>query len=89
MTVELLSILRAYPVRDQTSMAINHINDSFKVGVQFLQSLNHLHRYAYVRQAHAREVRMSRAQTLPPTPHTATLNSRMPSHRPEAGFPVG
>jgi hypothetical protein len=28
-----------------------------QVGVQFLQALNHFQRYAYVRQAHARESR--------------------------------
>ncbi|TDL18713.1 spindle pole body interacting protein [Rickenella mellea] len=67
-TVELLTVLRAFPV-----------------GVQFLQTLNHFHRYAYVRQAHAREARLFREhnnQLYPPS----SKNSRTPSNQSESSF---
>ncbi|THU83471.1 spindle pole body interacting protein [Dendrothele bispora CBS 962.96] len=43
-------------VREATVDLFNHLR-AFPVGVLFLQSLNHFQRYAYVRQAHAREKR--------------------------------
>ncbi|KAF8973314.1 docking domain of Afi1 for Arf3 in vesicle trafficking-domain-containing protein [Flammula alnicola] len=48
-TVNLFNQLRAYPLTDGTSS---------EVGVLFLQSMNHFQRYAYVRQAHAKERKM-------------------------------
>lgn len=52
-----------------------------QVGVIFLQALNHFQRYAYVRQAHARESRMKDlSHGLAPPPH---LVSRTPSNRSE------
>ncbi|TFY69315.1 hypothetical protein EVG20_g3200 [Dentipellis fragilis] len=56
-------------VRDLTVDLFNQLR-VFPVGVQFLQALNHFQRYAYVRQAHARENRMRDlappAQAIPP-----------------------
>ncbi|KAI6124424.1 docking domain of Afi1 for Arf3 in vesicle trafficking-domain-containing protein [Pisolithus croceorrhizus] len=51
------------------------------VGVMFLQALNHFQRYAYVRQAHARETRSREQvqQLMPPLPYVA----RTPSSRSE------
>ncbi|KAJ7090911.1 mesa protein [Mycena belliarum] len=43
-------------VRDATVDLFNQLR-AFPVGVLFLQTLNHFQRYAYVRQAHAREKR--------------------------------
>ncbi|EAU91626.1 MesA protein [Coprinopsis cinerea okayama7 len=43
-------------VRDATIDLFNQIR-SYSVGVLFLQALNHFQRYAYVRQAHAKERR--------------------------------
>lgn len=39
-----------------------HVSLSAQVGVLFLQALNHFQRYAYVRQAHAREKRVAAEQ---------------------------
>jgi len=55
-----------------------------QVGVIFLQALNHFQRYAYVRQAHARESRMKDlSHGLVPPPH---LVSRTPSNRSEVSL---
>jgi hypothetical protein len=63
-----------------------------QVGVQFLQALNHFQRYAYVRQAHARESRGSNnvrdasgAGLLAPP----TSFSRTPSHKSELNLGAG
>ncbi|KAJ7141102.1 mesa protein [Mycena epipterygia] len=48
-------------VRDSTLDLFNQLR-AFPVGVLFLQALNHFQRYAYVRQAHAREKRMAEQQ---------------------------
>ncbi|KAJ6546440.1 mesa protein [Mycena vulgaris] len=48
-------------VRDATVDLFNQLR-AFPVGVLFLQALNHFQRYAYVRQAHARERRMASEQ---------------------------
>jgi len=60
----------------------------FPVGVQFLQALNHFQRYAYVRQAHARE---SRGVTARDTGHLAPPIpfARTPSHRSELNLGAG
>ncbi|KAI0792369.1 docking domain of Afi1 for Arf3 in vesicle trafficking-domain-containing protein [Abortiporus biennis] len=50
-------------VRDLTVDLFNELR-LYPVGVQFLQSLNHFQRYAYVRQAHARESRTMKEQNL-------------------------
>jgi len=62
-------------VREATVDLFNQLR-AFPVGVMFLQALNHFQRYAYVRQAHAREKRMmpeqpqqpQYQQPLPPPP---------------------
>ncbi|EGO29734.1 hypothetical protein SERLADRAFT_365750 [Serpula lacrymans var. lacrymans S7.9] len=69
-TVDILDMLRRYPV-----------------GVIFLQALNHFQRYAYVRQAHAREARIMKENTLLPPPPTFT--SRTPSNRSESSLGGG
>ncbi|KAJ7162232.1 stabilization of polarity axis-domain-containing protein [Mycena filopes] len=69
-------------VRDATVDLFNQLR-AFPVGVMFLQALNHFQRYAYVRQAHAREKRVTEQQQqpylqapppppLPPQPQTHT-----------------
>ncbi|KAF7357919.1 Protein mesA [Mycena venus] len=45
-------------VRDATVDLFNQLR-AYPVGVLFLQALNHFQRYAYVRQAHAREKRLA------------------------------
>ncbi|KAI1786728.1 mesa protein [Ganoderma leucocontextum] len=55
---------------------------AYPIGVQFLQGLNHFQRYAYVRQAHARELRMkdTNSLTIPQSSFmTRTLSSRSES----------
>ncbi|KAF7376650.1 Protein mesA [Mycena sanguinolenta] len=48
-------------VRDATVDLFNQLR-VYPVGVMFLQALNHFQRYAYVRQAHAREKRLQEQQ---------------------------
>ncbi|KAJ6594580.1 stabilization of polarity axis-domain-containing protein [Mycena capillaripes] len=48
-------------VRDATVDLFNQLR-TYPVGVLFLQALNHFQRYAYVRQAHAREKRLAAEQ---------------------------
>lgn len=59
-----------------------------QVGVYFLQALNHFQRYAYVRQAHARETRIPKDsnQLLIPMPNFV---SRTPSNRSESSLTGG
>ncbi|KAK7448818.1 hypothetical protein VKT23_013548 [Stygiomarasmius scandens] len=52
-------------VREATVELFNRLR-AFPVGVLFLQSLNHFQRYAYVRQAHAREKREQQQQQQQP-----------------------
>ncbi|KAJ7803801.1 stabilization of polarity axis-domain-containing protein [Mycena olivaceomarginata] len=55
-------------VRDATVDLFDQLR-AFPVGVLFLQALNHFQRYAYVRQAHAREKRFAEQyQQQPPPP---------------------
>lgn len=80
-TVDLFNQLRAYPVSVSLSarVALLKVN---QVGVLFLQALNHFQRYAYVRQAHAREKRTEQQQfseVAYPTP-LATFSSRTHSN---------
>ncbi|KAH8996382.1 spindle pole body interacting protein [Lactarius akahatsu] len=74
-------------VRDLTVDLFTQLR-MFPVGVQFLQALNHFQRYAYVRQAHARE---SRGVTARDTGHLAppVPFSRTPSHRSELNLGAG
>ncbi|KNZ74933.1 Protein mesA, partial [Termitomyces sp. J132] len=58
-------------VREATIDLFNQLR-AYPVGVLFLQSLNHFQRYAYVRQAHAREKRiLNEQQQLLQQQHTA------------------
>ncbi|THH12133.1 hypothetical protein EW145_g183 [Phellinidium pouzarii] len=72
LTVELLSVLRAYPI-----------------GIQFLQSLNHFHRYAFVRQAHAREAKVLHDQSSLLSPPMQNMALRTPSNRSESSLGGG
>lgn len=68
-------------VRDATVDLFNQLR-AYPVGVLFLQALNHFQRYAYVRQAHAREKRTEQQQfsdVAHPTP-LATFSSRTHSN---------
>ncbi|KAI0703720.1 spindle pole body interacting protein [Cytidiella melzeri] len=70
-------------VRDLTVEIFNELR-SYPVGVQFLQALNHFQRYAYVRQAHARESRLMNDHntlSIPPS-----YMSRTPSNRSESSL---
>ncbi|KAI0760198.1 spindle pole body interacting protein [Fomes fomentarius] len=70
-------------------LAVDLFNElrAYPVGVQFLQALNHFQRYAYVRQAHAREVRTKESNTLA-IPQSAFM-SRTPSNRSESSLGGG
>lgn len=70
-------------IREATVDIFNELRQN-PVGVIFLQALNHFQRYAYVRQAHARESRMKDlSHGLAPPPH---LVSRTPSNRSEVSL---
>ncbi|KAI0064359.1 spindle pole body interacting protein [Artomyces pyxidatus] len=75
-------------VRDLTVDLFTQLRQ-FPVGVQFLQALNHFQRYAYVRQAHARESRgakdVPQGHLVPPP---ATY-SRTPSSRSDLNLGAG
>ncbi|KAI0319503.1 spindle pole body interacting protein [Amylostereum chailletii] len=66
-------------VRDLTVDLFTQLR-MYPVGVQALQALNHFQRYAYVRQAHARENRGGREMqghlSVPPAVFSRTLSSR-------------
>ncbi|KAF9225807.1 spindle pole body interacting protein [Gyrodon lividus] len=70
-------------VREATVDIFNELR-THPVGVIFLQELNHFQRYAYVRQAHARESRAKECsnQLVPPPPFA----SRTPSNRSEVSL---
>ncbi|KAG2154286.1 docking domain of Afi1 for Arf3 in vesicle trafficking-domain-containing protein [Suillus bovinus] len=70
-------------IREATVDIFNELRQN-PVGVIFLQALNHFQRYAYVRQAHARESRRKdSSHGLAPPPH---LVSRTPSNRSEVSL---
>jgi len=86
-------------IRDLTVDLLTTLR-AYPIGVQFLQSLNHFHRYAYVRQAHAREGQSRPTPTpsltpnpsfnqLHPPPSTIFPNSRTPSNRSESSLGGG
>jgi len=58
-------------VREYTVNLFNQLR-AYPVGVLFLQALNHFQRYAYVRQAHAKEMKLLE--------HNRQLNSRVHSN---------
>ncbi|KAH7922767.1 spindle pole body interacting protein [Leucogyrophana mollusca] len=71
-------------IRDATVDIFNELR-AYPVGVIFLQALNHFQRYAYVRQAQARESRTAKDQhnhLAPPS----TFASRTPSNRSEVSL---
>ncbi|KAH7886952.1 docking domain of Afi1 for Arf3 in vesicle trafficking-domain-containing protein [Phlebopus sp. FC_14] len=71
------------PVREATLDIFNELR-LYPVGIVFLQYLNHFQRYAYVRQAHARESRnKEHPNQLVPPPSFA---SRTPSNRSEVSL---
>lgn len=70
-------------IREATVDIFNELRQN-PAGVIFLQALNHFQRYAYVRQAHARESRIKDvSHGLAPPPH---LVSRTPSNRSEVSL---
>ncbi|KAH9855323.1 spindle pole body interacting protein [Lenzites betulinus] len=76
-------------VRDLTVDLFNELR-TYPIGVQFLQALNHFQRYAYVRQAHAKEHRAKdAANSLMLPPHSAPFMSRTPSNRSESSLGGG
>ncbi|GJJ15121.1 hypothetical protein Clacol_009396 [Clathrus columnatus] len=99
--VELLSLLPAHAgglipisfglfhqqetIRDLTVDLLTALR-AYPIGVQFLQTLNHFHKYGYVRQAYARELRLGRDKVynglIPPT----STFSRLPSNLSEASL---
>lgn len=90
LTVDLFNELRAYPVRPVSyiiALATTDKPTAGQIGVQFLQALNHFQRYAYVRQAHAKEQREKEANSLS-IPHSSFM-SRTPSNRSESSLGGG
>ncbi|KAI0819413.1 spindle pole body interacting protein [Trametes gibbosa] len=75
-------------VRDLTVDLFNELR-TYPIGVQFLQGLNHFQRYAYVRQAHAKEQRAKDSNSLGIPPHSAAFMSRTPSNRSESSLGGG
>ncbi|OAX42604.1 spindle pole body interacting protein [Rhizopogon vinicolor AM-OR11-026] len=69
-------------IREATVDIFNELRQ-YPVGVIFLQALNHFQRYAYVRQAHARESRVKDLSHGLAPPH---LVSRTPSNRSEVSL---
>ncbi|KAI0642652.1 spindle pole body interacting protein [Trametes meyenii] len=71
-------------------LAVDLFNElrGYPIGVQFLQALNHFQRYAYVRQAHAKEQRLKDAHSLA-VPHSAAFMARTPSNRSESSLGGG
>ncbi|KAI0631091.1 spindle pole body interacting protein [Trametes polyzona] len=74
-------------VRDLTVELFNELR-AYPIGVQFLQALNHFQRYAYVRQAHAKEQRAKEANALS-LPPSAAFMARTPSNRSDSSLGGG
>ncbi|KZT25701.1 spindle pole body interacting protein [Neolentinus lepideus HHB14362 ss-1] len=72
-------------VRELTVELFNQLR-IHPVGYQFLQALNHFHRYAYVRLAHAREIRQQQREQNSLYPPVSIFNSRTPSNRSESSL---
>ncbi|EJC99276.1 spindle pole body interacting protein [Fomitiporia mediterranea MF3/22] len=58
---------------------------AFPIGVQFLQGLNHFHRYAFVRQAHTRETKILRDAERQHTNQHNHTNNHNHSHNSNHG----
>jgi hypothetical protein len=96
LTVDLFSHIRMFSVSFNPRallFALRSVltfrNACMQVGVQFLQSLNHFQRYAYVRQAHARESRGVGVRDASGPGLLAPTFSRTPSHRGEPNQSAG
>jgi hypothetical protein len=102
LTVDLFTQLRMFPVSfiDHRIVLFVFARRSplnldvmccLQVGVQFLQAMNHFQRYAYVRQAHARESRGNNVRDPTGAGHLAPppVFSRTPSHRSELNLGTG
>ncbi|KAF9816590.1 hypothetical protein IEO21_03991 [Rhodonia placenta] len=74
-------------VRELTIDIFNELR-TYPIGVQFLQALNHFQRYAYVRQAHAREARLLKDQSTLMIPAPPQI-SRTPSNRSDSSIVGG
>ncbi|TFK49059.1 spindle pole body interacting protein [Heliocybe sulcata] len=72
-------------VRELTVELFNQLR-VHPVGYQFLQALNHFHRYAYVRLAHTREIRQQQREQTSLYPPVSLFNSRTPSNRSETSL---
>ncbi|OBZ67772.1 Protein mesA [Grifola frondosa] len=75
-------------VRDLTVDILNSLR-TYSVGVQFLQALNHFQRYAYVRQAHTKEMHLREQNVNTLTIPASSYMSRTPSNRSESSFGGG
>ncbi|KXN90637.1 Protein mesA [Leucoagaricus sp. SymC.cos] len=64
-------------VRDATVDLFNNLR-AFPVGVSLLQSLNHFQRYAYVRQAHAKEKKQQQQEDSRPEPKFSLPGTYIP-----------
>jgi len=74
-------------IREATVDIFNELR-AHPVGIIFLQALNHFQRYAYVRQAQARESRANKDQHGPLAPPPSSFASRTPSNRSEISLGV-
>ncbi|KAH8101127.1 spindle pole body interacting protein [Cristinia sonorae] len=75
-------------IRDLTVDVFNELR-AYSVGVYFLQALNHFQRYAYVRQAHARESRLNNKDPNQLSIPMPNYISRTPSNRSESSLTGG
>jgi len=73
-------------IREITVDIFNQLRQ-YPIGVIFLHALNHFQRYAYVRQAHAREARMKEPQQL--NVPVSVFGARTPSNRSEVSLGAG
>ncbi|KAH7913559.1 docking domain of Afi1 for Arf3 in vesicle trafficking-domain-containing protein [Hygrophoropsis aurantiaca] len=74
-------------IREATVDIFNELR-AHPVGIIFLQALNHFQRYAYVRQAQARESRANKDQHGQLAPPPSSFASRTPSNRSEISLGV-
>lgn len=72
-------------IRELTVELFNQLR-AHPVGYQFLQALNHFHRYAYVRLAHAKDSRQQQREQNSLYPPVSLFNSRTPSNRSESSL---
>jgi hypothetical protein len=101
LTVDIFNALREYPVRSACKIIPYRAHPQCcQVGVHFLNALNQFQRYAFVRQAAARETRVSRFSATPGPqpglpgasagaglyPPPPAFGTRTPSNRSEASL---